>query len=388
MHGSRIPPPQKGFPSHSTTLPSTLLSEINVNAPAVYHDFTYLADELVNRTPTGASVAEPDSVIGESGRLYHGYKEGKYFFPNDAAEQDRLDFQHTSITLLLDGKLTWAPMTKAPKYVMDVATGTGIWAIEFANQNPSSQVVGTDLSKIQPENAPANCTFEKEDSEEEWLYSHKFDYVHLRAVFSCFDNPKMVMRHAFQNLNPGGWIEYHDGCPTIQGLNGCLKGEYLLQRWSKLIQEGAKALGRDIDVVKHYKRWLIETGFVDVEEKKLMWPLNPWPRGRNLNMVGRYQQINFSEAVRPVGWKLLRGAGLSPEEVEKLTSEAKREIPDQRIRAFISFYVVYGRKPFEGERKGPVFGEEDREPKLDDNDDAVDDPFTAKVEEYWNRDQI
>lgn len=31
----------------------------------------------VYREPTNSSVYEPDSVVGESGRLYHGYKEGK-----------------------------------------------------------------------------------------------------------------------------------------------------------------------------------------------------------------------------------------------------------------------------------------------------------------------
>lgn len=41
-------------------------------------------DEELMRTPTGASVVEPESVVGESGRSYHGYKEGRYLLPNDA----------------------------------------------------------------------------------------------------------------------------------------------------------------------------------------------------------------------------------------------------------------------------------------------------------------
>lgn len=47
------------------------------------------------------------------------------------AEQDRLDFQHTMVTLMLDGKLALAPLTQAPGRVLDVATGTGIWALDF-----------------------------------------------------------------------------------------------------------------------------------------------------------------------------------------------------------------------------------------------------------------
>lgn len=116
------------------------------------HDFVHqegfapVADTFLPKTPidsgritSGGSIVEPDAVADEDGRQYHGYKEGKYFLPNDPDEQDRLDFQHAIIMLLLDGKYAIAPMTETPKYVMDVATGTGIWALEFARENPGSR---------------------------------------------------------------------------------------------------------------------------------------------------------------------------------------------------------------------------------------------------------
>jgi hypothetical protein len=43
-----------------------------------------MINEALGRTPVGTSIVEPDSIVGESGRLYHGYNEGKYFLPNDA----------------------------------------------------------------------------------------------------------------------------------------------------------------------------------------------------------------------------------------------------------------------------------------------------------------
>jgi len=67
--------------------------------------------------------------------------------------------------MTMENKLHLAPILN-PKNVLDIATGTGIWAIEFGNypernaftiinslpaeQYPSSQVFGTDLSPIQP----------------------------------------------------------------------------------------------------------------------------------------------------------------------------------------------------------------------------------------------
>jgi len=50
--------------------------------------------------------------------------------PNDEREQDRLDLQHHSFRVMLNGKLHLAPI-KGANRVLDLATGTGIWAIEF-----------------------------------------------------------------------------------------------------------------------------------------------------------------------------------------------------------------------------------------------------------------
>lgn len=51
-------------------------------------------------------------------------------------EQDRLDVQHAGMTLLLDGNLAVAPLEKEPENVLDVATGTGIWALEYGEARP------------------------------------------------------------------------------------------------------------------------------------------------------------------------------------------------------------------------------------------------------------
>lgn len=63
----------------------------------------------------------------------------------------------------------------------DIGTGTGIWAKQFARKHPRSNVIGTDLSLIQPDdNNPPNLTFEREDSEEAWIFDFSFDYIHWR----------------------------------------------------------------------------------------------------------------------------------------------------------------------------------------------------------------
>jgi hypothetical protein len=60
-------------PGHAPTPPLSFVEQANA-----------MINEALGRTPVGTSVVEPDSILGESGRLYHGYKEGKYYLPNDA----------------------------------------------------------------------------------------------------------------------------------------------------------------------------------------------------------------------------------------------------------------------------------------------------------------
>ncbi|KAK8133547.1 hypothetical protein PG984_005559 [Apiospora sp. TS-2023a] len=281
----------------------------------------------VYRVPTGRSIVEPASVQGENGRLYNGYREGKYFLPNDPAEQDRLDLQHQGLKTLLGGKLFLAPI-KNPKHVLDLATGTGIWPIEF------------DPARYQ---AP-NVTFVREDSEEEWCYDHKFDYIHARAVFTCFDNPKGVMEKAFANMNPGGYIEYLDGYNKAGCLDGTVRGT-ALEKFGGYCQQGADTNGRDLHVAEHYKQWLEEVGFVDVVERKLAWPYGGWAKNPRLKLAGKFCQRDIYDGVGGIAHMLLKKAGYSNEEIDGYIEAVRSNLVDPAIHAYLPIVAVYGRKP-------------------------------------------
>jgi SAM-dependent methyltransferase len=163
--------------------------------------------------------------------------------------------------ILAQGKYAFAPIHN-PENVLDVATGVpalcsgflvgavlislqglayGRWSLVrmyrpqvehsklilfLAHLHPESNVIGTDLSAIQPTPTVPNCQFIKDDSEEEWLFNGiQFDYVHLRLVYTCFNDHKRVIKHAFDNLKPGGWIEYQDSTMEAASMDGNLEGE-------------------------------------------------------------------------------------------------------------------------------------------------------------------
>lgn len=129
----------------------------------------------------------------ENGRRYHRFREGRYNFPNDEAEQDREDMKHACVKMLCQ-QLYFAPLDERNvQNVLDIGTGTGIWAIEMGDQFPSANVVGIDLSPIQPDWVPSNVHFVVDDAESEWLYpDDHFDYVHSRhTVMAIKDWPKL-----------------------------------------------------------------------------------------------------------------------------------------------------------------------------------------------------
>ncbi|KAI7785136.1 methyltransferase domain-containing protein [Diaporthe eres] len=309
--------------------------------------------EELQRDPSGASIAEPDSVLDEeNGRTYHNYHEGRYYLPNDAAEQDRLDLQHKLWQVHMDDALFKAPIQLPPKNVLDVATGTGIWAIQMAKMYPDSNVIGTDLSLIQPE-GPPNCSFIKEDAElDEWTLPVVFDYIHLRMIHTCFDDYRALFRKCYDNLEPGGWIELQDAVFKLMCTDGTADGSYI-ERFSHLILQAGESIGRDLDIPSKYKDMLTEAGFLDVVEDIGPVPGNPWPDEAKFKSLGYWQMINSHRALRGFGWKLFRKLGMEPDDIEDLVEKAKTDITDSRLHFFFPIYVVYGRKPYEWELEQP-----------------------------------
>jgi hypothetical protein len=84
--------------------------------------------DAASSSSTSVSSSVRDYVF-ENNRRYHKYQEGRYLLPNDEPEQEREDMKHAMIVSVCDGQLHLAPVSD-PQRILDIGTGTGIWAID------------------------------------------------------------------------------------------------------------------------------------------------------------------------------------------------------------------------------------------------------------------
>ena len=100
---------------------------IVVDSDDVATDAGYESD---SRTSASTSLASSiRDYAFENGRRYHKFREGRYNFPNDDVEQEREDMKHAMVKMLCQ-QLHFAPIGDHPQEILDIGTGTGIWAIE------------------------------------------------------------------------------------------------------------------------------------------------------------------------------------------------------------------------------------------------------------------
>ncbi|KAI1277302.1 S-adenosyl-L-methionine-dependent methyltransferase [Xylaria sp. FL0933] len=298
-----------------------------------------------------------DHVV-ENGRTYHRFKEGKYLLPNDEGEQKRLSklppdpyyYQHQLYTAVLDGKLFISPVGPRLKNVLDVGTGTGIWAVEVGLEYAGANVLGIDLSPIQPSYAPPNVSFEICDAEDEWCFGQSFDLVHMRATVASFKNPRAIFEEAYRSLAPGGFIELRDPilpfCFLTPAPEGCA-----LQEWGDRLMEAARLSGRDWGVAARYAQMLGEIGFVNVTERREAIALNPWVKGSHNKQLSLLLQHDVLNMLEPMCMALFtRVLGWEAQKVLDCLELVKKDVQNTKIHAYSEGIHIYAQKPYDAPR--------------------------------------
>ncbi|KAH8687419.1 S-adenosyl-L-methionine-dependent methyltransferase [Tricladium varicosporioides] len=301
--------------------------------------------EVDSRASTSISSSVRDYAF-EHGRRYHSFRAGKYQFPNDDAEQEREDMKHAMIVNLCGGKLHYAPLEN-PQNILDVGTGTGIWAIDAGDEYPSAQILGIDLSPIQPSWVPPNVKFMVDDAESPWLHpQNTFDFIHARHMCSSIKQWPKLLEEAYDKLQPGGWIELQDLEFQAKCDDGTLKETYEVSKLFKFVTQGLAVFGVDLLGMRKNAELLREAGFINVERKIFKIPIGTWPKHKTMKTIGLYMRSSIYDGLQAITLgPFTRGLKWSVEEVELFLVQVRRELMDSSTHAYIPFHVIYGQKP-------------------------------------------
>lgn len=229
-----------------------------------------LGSEYDPSTYTASLTSSITSYQYEHGRRYHAYQAGRYDLPNDEQEQERMDLQYHALRIAFGDKLYFAPIGDNPTHIIDIGTGTGIWPMDVAEILQDTEIIGTDLSPIQPEWVPPNVKFEVDDAEQSWTFPEAhFDLVHTRIMNAFLQDWDRFLQHAYRHLKPGGWVELQELSVNVQSDDGSLAEDSYFRRWYKNEEAAWNKMGLSVTLNgEEMKGWLEKAGFVNVEVSK------------------------------------------------------------------------------------------------------------------------
>ncbi|KAF7552037.1 hypothetical protein G7Z17_g4572 [Cylindrodendrum hubeiense] len=332
--------------STSPRSPSKSASPTNAASPQA-------ADPLSIRGPLWCEAdvgADDDSAIGvtddeistaslRSSILEYHIRDGRGYHREE-------NLQNHHLLLTFGGKKHFAPCADTAKRVLDVGTGTGAWAIEFADEHPHAEVIGVDMAAIQPSFVPPNCTFEVDDVEKDWTWTKKFDYIFVRLMAGSFADWDRFTSQCWDSLEPGGWIEVIDPTFPAKSDDGTLDPDSPLNKWDELTVKGAANLGRRFDEGVNHEGRLKAQGFVNVQRIVFKWPTNTWPKDPKYKEIGLWTLANIEGNLEIISSILLAlGLKMSREEIVVFLAEVRAEMRNRKVHAYWEVLVVIGQKP-------------------------------------------
>ncbi|KAK3389791.1 S-adenosyl-L-methionine-dependent methyltransferase [Podospora didyma] len=284
----------------------------------------------------------------ENGRRYHAYKYGRYPIPNDDLEQSREDMKHALMLELTDGKLFHAPIGENPRKIIDIGTGTGMWAIEMGDQFPSAEILGLDLSPIQPQWVPPNVRFIIDDVEDDWASGSDWGFAHFRSMSMILRDLQKVVDQTYLHLRPGGWIEFQEswGMPFCDDGTMVSEGEDedIMVRFYRLCADAMARFGMQIDKGTKVGEYLSHTGFTNITCVKRKVPIGTWAKEKALRLVGLYVREATMQSLPSMG-KAFAGLGMSEVEREVWAAKVRAAVKDTSVHRYYYFYFWYAQKP-------------------------------------------
>ncbi|KAL2017405.1 hypothetical protein VTK56DRAFT_2207 [Thermocarpiscus australiensis] len=312
-------------------------------------DSSYEEDIVSSTASLSSSILEYRTI---QGRTFHSERSwtARYWGPNDERQNECMDIIHHLLTLVMEGKLFRAPLDgKKIQKVLDVGTGTGMWAIDFADAHPHAEVIGTDISPIQPSWVPPNLRFEIEDATQPWTFRPgSFDLVHMRYLFGSIADWAELFRQAYRVLRPGGYVESFEADAHVTSEDGSIAAGSPLDQWAKVFAEGGKKFGRSFLVVEEdlQRKGLEAAGFTNLVEWNFNCPMTGWPADRRLRELGEYCHLSMEQDLEGmILYTFKQIMGWSTEEIHAYIAHLRRQLRDKSVHPIFKLRCIYAQKP-------------------------------------------
>ncbi|KAM5354906.1 hypothetical protein ACJ41O_001552 [Fusarium nematophilum] len=225
---------------------------------------------------------------------------------NDEQASDSLDIAHHFALVLLEDKLHLAPLGPNIQRALDIGTGTAIWAIDFAEEHPGAEVIGSIT-----------------------------DWTH-------------VFKEAFTTCKPGGWVESYEVMSVMQSDDDTIPPGSAMETWGQIFLEGGRRAGQTFAIIQEdvQRRGMESAGFINIHVIDLKAPIGGWSSDPRLKQVGQFMQAALERDYE--GYLLFLACellGWTKEQVSTFCGHLRREVRSGRHHPYFRQRVVYGQKP-------------------------------------------
>lgn len=218
--------------------------------------------------------------------------------------------------------------------------------MDFADQFMECDVIGVDLSPIQPKWVPPNVQFQVDDIESAWTFNQPFDFIMGRYLMLALKDYKKVIDQAFENTTPSGYVEFQDLDMTLHSDDGTLPATSPTIKWNRQLAAAADKIRMEHSPGPELATWFRAAGFVNVTERVVKLPWGVWPKDPTLKEIGFYNLTQMENGLEAYSLRLFCDVlGWREDEVLTLLGNVRRQIRDPRIHGYYNWHVVYGQKP-------------------------------------------
>ncbi|KAH6900297.1 methyl transferase [Thelonectria olida] len=279
-----------------------------------------------------------DQGFWRHGRFYGSWKIGKYLVPIDAEELNRLDILHKFFQLLRNEKPFESPIVRPNPKIMDLGTGTGIWAISITE---GLSLAETNTHMLIMASIPPGCHPMQFDLEEPtWgPLLTDCDLIHIRMLLGSIrtDLWPQTYRNVLEHLAPGiGHLEQVEIDWTPRWDDDERPAKSVYQEWVDLYLNGMDQFNRTARVNPEKTRQMLEAaGFTDIKEQVRKVYLCPWTYDRDERELARWFNLGASHSLEAFTLiPLIDKLGMKFEDVRELCAAAKDEICKLRYHTY------------------------------------------------------